>query len=418
MIQLRYARLYDLKFTYLILILCSQQPIETPPWTVLQSNSINYEVNQTVGLMSGSFSAIYSDNIWSSSMSTGVVVVSDEFSTDSNEAKIVWTGGGYDTEWSRYVLKQGYRYLKLYITRETGGYSGGKMVINEITFYEGYLAQREIPSKDMKMQSPRFPLYQMVTCSSFLTQITHCYRAFDGDSSPDSAWITQPVGSKNHVLTSPQWVLIDLGPGRAVLPTSMKIVCDSEHKDSPQGCPMTFTLSGSYDNIRFTELFSKDYYDYSNEYSGGGMVSDFFWESPIGRLNGHRCGTCDQAPRFTCNIDGYDSTCSSRFCDMNGRCAPQRVCSAGQYLGVTFASTGLGVTTGTPATTCKSCPAGRYGAVAGLRSPQCSGDCTEGYYCTEGSTTPTQVILYLCVILCKVYSQFFLTCHAVQMWRF
>jgi hypothetical protein len=341
--------------------------------------------------MPGSFSAIYSDNVWSSSISSGTIVVSDEFVTDTNEAKIVWTGGGYNTEWSRYVIKQGYRYLKLLITRETGGYTGGKMVINEITFYEGILGQREVPSKFMKMQSPRFPLYQMVTCSSFESQIKHCYRAFDGDSSPDSAWMTQSVGSKDHVLAPPQWLLIDLGPGRGVFPSSMKIVCDAVHASSPMGCPMTFTLSGSYDNIRFTELFRQDYYDYTNEYANGGIVSDFFWESPVGRLNGHRCGTCNQAPRFTCNIDGYDSTCASRYCDIHGRCAPQRLCKAGQYLDVTFASTGLGVTSGTPATTCKDCPAGRYGASAGLRSPRCSGECAEGYYCTGGSTTPTQV---------------------------
>jgi hypothetical protein len=97
------------------------------------------------------------------------------------------------------------------------------------------------------------------------------------------------------------------------------------------------------------------------------------------------------APRFVCNIDGYDSTCASRYCSEVGRCGPQRICPPGQYLDVAFASPLVGVTTGTPATTCKHCPAGRYGDVAGLRSPSCSGECSEGFYCTEGSTTPTQV---------------------------
>jgi hypothetical protein len=36
------------------------------------------------------------------------------------------------------------------------------------------------------------------------------------------------------------------------------------------------------------------------------------------------------------------------------------------------------------------CPAGRYGAAAGLLSSACSGVCSAGYHCPAGSSTPTQ----------------------------
>ncbi|ETP31356.1 hypothetical protein F442_19775 [Phytophthora nicotianae P10297] len=37
------------------------------------------------------------------------------------------------------------------------------------------------------------------------------------------------------------------------------------------------------------------------------------------------------------------------------------------------------------------CPAGRYGDKPGETSPLCTGLCTRGYYCPEGSTSPTQM---------------------------
>ncbi|KAG7377735.1 hypothetical protein PHYPSEUDO_011080 [Phytophthora pseudosyringae] len=37
------------------------------------------------------------------------------------------------------------------------------------------------------------------------------------------------------------------------------------------------------------------------------------------------------------------------------------------------------------------CPAGRYGDKAGETSPLCAGLCLRGYYCPEGSTSPTQI---------------------------
>jgi hypothetical protein len=39
----------------------------------------------------------------------------------------------------------------------------------------------------------------------------------------------------------------------------------------------------------------------------------------------------------------------------------------------------------------RECPAGRFGAAAGLASPDCSGACAAGYYCPSGSTSATQL---------------------------
>ncbi len=37
------------------------------------------------------------------------------------------------------------------------------------------------------------------------------------------------------------------------------------------------------------------------------------------------------------------------------------------------------------------CPAGRYGANSGLIVSGCSGNCSAGYFCPAGSTSPTQL---------------------------
>jgi hypothetical protein len=38
------------------------------------------------------------------------------------------------------------------------------------------------------------------------------------------------------------------------------------------------------------------------------------------------------------------------------------------------------------------CPGGRYGSEEGLLSMGCSGECKEGFYCPEGSTSPIQIL--------------------------
>jgi hypothetical protein len=114
-------------------------------------------------------------NIWSTAYSTGAVMATDHYATErhdkssSLEMIIKWTGDGGvgetngvngDTEWMKVIdpSSHGYRYLKLVITKETGGYNGGKMEINEIEYYEGILAQTPIPASYMKMTTPRFPV--------------------------------------------------------------------------------------------------------------------------------------------------------------------------------------------------------------------------------------------------------------------
>lgn len=143
---------------------------------------------------------------------------------------IQWAGGAYENLWTKQPdtteAVRGYRYLKLLVSRETGGRAGGTLVLNEIEFFQGILSQDQRPVD--KMTTPRFPVPQLVTCSSFLNQDNHCYKAFDGDNSSHSAWVTQPVGSRRTSLSSAQWVTFDFGEGRGVNPTAMRIVCDAQ----------------------------------------------------------------------------------------------------------------------------------------------------------------------------------------------
>lgn len=260
---------------------------------------------------------------------------------------------------------------------------GGVMHINEIEFYAGVLARQIVPAPFMKMTTPRLPVPQMVTCSSYQDISTHCYRAFDGDSSSNSVWATQPVGSSSDKLSSPQWVLFDLGPNHFAQPTAMKIVCGAGVAE-PQGCPKTFTLFGSYDNMLFDVIYTEDLYDYNNDYANGGKLFQFFWESPTGRPDGAVCGSCQSGPLFSCAIQSFDRTCSSLYCDVNGRCGEQPPCEAGQYLDTDFTSEGV------PALQCRLCSPGRYGNSSGLTNSYCTDTCAPGYFCPAGSVSPLQ----------------------------
>lgn len=177
-----------------------------------------------------------SSTSWSAAgLSTGTIIPFDPFATapfsrtSPQSVSIQWSGGGYENLWTKQpdtsagVL--GYRYLKLQVTRETGDRIGGSLVLNEIEFFQGILSQDQRPRA--KMTTPRYPDPQMVTCSSFQDQDHHCFKAFDGNPSAQSAWVTEPVGSRRTALTSPQWVIFDFGRGHGVSPTAMKIVCDA-----------------------------------------------------------------------------------------------------------------------------------------------------------------------------------------------
>ena len=97
---------------------------------------------------------------------------------------------------------------------------------------------------------------------------------FDEDFNSSSVWATQPVGSSSNKLAIPQYVLLDLGPSHFAMPTAMRIVCGAGSA-VPLGCPKTFALFGSHDNMLFDVITRQDLYDYNNEYANGGMVSQF-----------------------------------------------------------------------------------------------------------------------------------------------
>ena len=116
----------------------------------------------------------------------------------------------------------------------------GQLNINEIEYYEGYIGQVPVPSKFMKMKSPRTPAPQLVTCSNFDSQLFHCFKAFDGISSSNSSWKTTKVGSKQYKTDLPHWVVLDMGQNfnKKVHPTAVRIVCGASDKSFPRGCPV------------------------------------------------------------------------------------------------------------------------------------------------------------------------------------
>lgn len=278
--------------------------------------------------------------------------------------------------------------MKLEIYRVGGNSFDGQLVINEIEYYEGYLSQTEIPRNFLKMVSPRTPEPQKVYCSSFLDQMRHCYRAFDGEDSESSAWVTKGIGVNRQEIASPQWVILDMGPrlGDRIRPTSMKIQCGWSGENISRGCPMTFALMGSNRFDSEYEYIAKyDMYDFDADvYSKGGKMFHFFDESPNGRLNGQKCGSCDKPPHFTCSLNSYDRTCASRYCGGEGVCSMFESCAAGSYLEVSYMMEGNALMK------CAPCPPGRYGDKAGLVSSQCSGYCDAGCYCTLGSVSSCQ----------------------------
>eukprot|EP01038_Epipyxis_sp_PR26KG_P006767 gene6767-9268_t len=324
--------------------------------------------------------------------SKGLIIPNDPTASNSfsntapDSISIQWSGGNYDSYWLKRndLNANGYRYLKLLITRETGGFKNGQMKINEIMFYQDILSSTEFPIIGNKMKTPRTPNPQSVTCSSFLDQTSHCYKAFDGDSSSNSVWVTKPVGSYRNALSQPQWVIFDFGEGRGVYPTAMKIVCDSSNSDQPLGCPMTFILLGSYDNKKYDMLYKKDMFDYDNDYKNGGLTFYFTFETSHGRVNGQSCGSCEKGPKFSCSLDSFDSSCNSTYCNRYGTCDDLPICPLGEYQDLHFTGFDL------PSFRCLACAPGRFGSTSGLTNSYCSGKCLAGYYCQSGSITSTQ----------------------------
>jgi hypothetical protein len=373
-------------------------------------------------------------------MTVGEIQPSDPFNSNRDSGEIIWKGSDLDTTWHKLPNLEGYRsaiqlqpslslsysrlliiffrYLKFEVTRigPSDVPSTGRLIINELIFYEGYLSQIEIPNKYSKLQSPRTPSPLRVSCSSFLDQSHHCYKAFDGDSSSGSSWITKPVSEHRDTLSATAWIILDLGlnvnetlsptstlvppptaSGRRVRPTGMKIVCGAGNTLSPEGCPMTFSLSGSnqLSSSDYELITSYDLYDfntsvseyYSANTSRAGRMFSFYEESPYGRLVNQRCGSCDRPPTYQCSTNGYDPSCESpHYCGANNLCQEIQQCPPGQYLSQYFLGNGL------TEYSCQYCPSGKYGQnnISGhsiLNSHLCSGECQEGCYCPIGSTS-------------------------------
>eukprot|EP01031_Cornospumella_fuschlensis_P026613 gene26613-32162_t len=328
---------------------------------------------------------------FSSAYTTGVVTPSDPFSSapfskdKPGEVSILWSGTEYNSIWSKLdsTLELGYRFLKLIIVRDTGdgdlGTQGGTLRIREIQYFTGQLGHIEYPTLDKKMRTPRFPIPQVVSCSSYIDQEHHCFKAFDGDASSNSVWTTDAVGSRRTMLAEPQWILLDLGAGLGARPTAVRIVC-------AEGCPRAFVVQGSFDNVKYETLFIHDYKEYNAEYRNNpdGVMFYFGIDSVQGRLNGQRCGSCDIGPKFSCHLSAFDGTCNTHYCGADATCALPPVCPQGRYLSLQYSTYAM------PSFICSLCPAGRYGQSPGLKSAYCSGRCFAGYYCPAGSSSPTE----------------------------
>jgi hypothetical protein len=62
--------------------------------------------------------------------------------------------------------------------------------------------------------------------------------------------------------------------------------------------------------------------------------------------------------------------------------------------------------------------AGLYGAAAGLQTPACSGVCSAGYYCPQGSTSSTQVFACSHCMLFELTCVVSLSTECVWTWTF
>ena len=121
------------------------------------------------------------------------------------------------------------------------------------------------------------------------------------------------------VLAEPQWVLFDFGANRDIN-QRLRIVCGAQDADSPKGCPRTFTLYGSSDSKRFSKLYSEDLYDYDDDYANGGKLFTFSGRRPLG-VGWTPLWQLQHGANFRCSLDGFDSTCVSKYCTVTASAA-------------------------------------------------------------------------------------------------
>ena len=243
----------------------------------------------------------------------------------SAESSFVWTKQMPPTQ-------TGYRYLKLSIFRDSGSVSV-PLQINEINYFEGLLGLDAVLRSNQFMLSALIPSPLRVSCSSYLDQNHHCYRAFDGSLLPNNAWEAQSTGERetNDPLRPPyQWILLDLGPIRRSLPTALSITCGVGSASTvATGCPLSFSLTASADSINYDILLYRDGTQ-STAYANNSFYLPFFTESPNGRPNGRSCGSCEQPPAFACKINSFDASCASQYCGSNV-CSNMPDCPLGTY---------------------------------------------------------------------------------------
>jgi hypothetical protein len=156
---------------------------------------------------------------------------------------------------------------------------------------------------------------------------TPCWKAFDGTAA--GGWRTAVTIKHVFALTPAQYITLDLGAQRGILPTAIALQCSPDASDSSgeRECPRSWTLSGSNSNSVlapvWTKLLSKSdllLADYPLAAQGWGRF-EIDSLSTVGRLFGDRCASCDIGPAYTCALDAADSSCGSGYCGGNGLCA-------------------------------------------------------------------------------------------------
>ena len=121
---------------------------------------------------------------------------------------------------------------------------------------------------------------------------------------------------------------------------------------------------------------------HSSSFNGSKAVYDATKAGCIGTCSGNYIASSDKT-QCICGINAASCGAGTYYNAASCTCT---ICPTGHYC---------------PGQTDKpiECPCGTYGATQGLKGPECSGLCKEGYYCLAGSTTPTQIACsagYIC----------------------
>lgn len=110
--------------------------------------------------------------------------------------------------------------------------------------------------------------------------------------------------------------------------------------------------------------------------------------SPVSCPPGKYTDTAGQTACKACDMGFYSDAPGSNSSTCAGRCSAGYYCTGGSIAACppgTYSIPGLYF--------CLVCPAGRFGNVSALSSPECSGPCaTPGTYCPTGSTSPNGVL--------------------------